>query len=783
MVMSMEKLFDILEFNKIKELILKHNINQLSRKKVNELEPLFFDEVVQERLNQTRESYRLVTLGTFPSLGQVVDLTNYLDIVHKNGVLNLEEIYDFVRFIEVCASCKQFLSNYKLNQEEFFYTFKYVNSLNPLPSLLDQIKYCVTPNFTLYDHASSKLKTIRQSIRKCENEIKEKLNSFLKNNASLLSDNYIATRGNHFVLPVKASNKSLVKGIVIDVSASSNTIFIEPYSVTENNVMLEQLHYEEEIEIQRIIKGLCLLIDKYYEPLLINNEALSELSFMILKGTYGLSNDYEVASLNESNEIKLINAFHPFIDRKKVVANDFYLGGENNRIIVISGPNAGGKTVALKTIALIVLMNQCGLPLPVKQASLPIFRNIFVDIGDEQSIEQSLSGFSSHMKNVSSILNQIDCHSLVIMDELGSKTDPNEGEALAKAIIDYIEQIGSIAMVTTHYLGIKDYAKENSQITLASMGFNEDTLMPTYKLQLNLVGRSYALEISSRLGLKQEIIDKAKEYKSSKNNDLDAIIDELSSKLKKENEIVESLKEKEMELANKLLEIENEKKKLEKEYDKAIQEVSDKKDELIEEAYTEIQNIVDEFKKSSDAEGFKHHLKNKAIEQLDDLTSTSKKEEKIDNQIQVGDTVRIKSLGKIGKVKDIKGNKCVIESSNNTMKVSLSELEKVHEVKQSKVAKQRVKVAAIESMSKNIPMSLNLIGMRVEEALIALRNYLDAAIMVRYETVNIIHGFGTGALRKAVHEFLSKSKFVVEYRLGGFNEGGAGATVVTLKKK
>ena len=779
----MEKLYDILEFNKIKELILKHNVNQLSRKKVNELQPLFFDEVVQERLDQTSEAYRLVTLGTFPSLAQVVDLTNYLDIVHKNGVLSLEEIYDFVNFLEVTNSCKQFINTSKLNQEEFFYTFKYVNALNPLSSLLEQIKYCVTPNFTLYDHASSKLKTIRQSIRKCENEIKEKLNSFLKNNSSLLSDNYIATRGNHYVLPVKASNKSQVKGIVIDVSASANTIFIEPYSVTENNVMLEQLRYEEEIEIQRIIKALCLLIDKYYEPLLINNDSLSEISFMILKGSYGLNNDYEVATLNNNNEITLIGAFHPLIDRKKVISNNFYLGGENNRIIVISGPNAGGKTVALKTIALLVLMNQCGLPLPVKSANLPIFRNIFVDIGDEQSIEQSLSGFSSHMKNVSSILNKIDAHSLVIMDELGSKTDPNEGEALAKAIIDYIEQVGSIAMVTTHYLGIKDYAKENSQITLASMGFNEDSLMPTYKLQLNLVGRSYALEISSRLGLKQEIIDKAKEYKSSKNNDLDAIIDELSFKLKKENEIVESLKEKELALEEKIKEVQLQKEKLEKQYDNALKEVNDKKDELIEQAYIEIQTIVDEFKKSSDVEGFKHHLKNKAIDKLDEMASNAKKEEKVDNQIQIGDTVKIKSLGKIAKVKDIKGNKCVVESSNNTMKVSLSELEKVIEVKQSKVAKQRVKVAAIEAMSKNVPMNLNLIGMRVEEALIALRNYLDAAILVRYETVNIIHGFGTGALRKAVHEYLSKCKFVVEYRLGGFNEGGAGATVVTLKKK
>lgn len=778
----MKKLFDILEFDKIKELVLKHNINELSRKKLNDLKPLFFDEIVEESLKQTSEAYRLVTLGTFPSLGQIVDVSSYLDRVHKNAVLNLEEIYDFVNCLEVVEACKQFIHNTKLEEDKFFYTFKYVLQMSSLHELLDQIKYCVSPNFTLYDHASSKLKTIRNSIKKCESEIKEKLNSFLRNNGSLLSDNYIATRGTHYVLPVKASNKNQVKGIVIDVSSSNNTLFIEPYFVTENNILLEQLRYEEEIEVQRIIKALCELINKYYDILNNNNEALAELSFMLLKGHYGLANDYEIASINNNNEIKLIGACHPLIDVKKVIPNDFYLGGENNRIIVISGPNAGGKTVALKTIALLVLMNQCGLPLPIKEASLPVFRNIFIDIGDEQSIELSLSGFSSHMKNVSEILNSIDKHSLVIMDELGSKTDPMEGEALAKAIIDYIEQVGSIAVVSTHYLGIKDYAKENSQITLASMGFDEQTLSPTYKLLLNIVGRSYALEISSRLGLKQEIINKAKEFKNDKSNDLDALIDELSQKLKLQEEYLLTLKEKEMALNEKLAIVENEKIKLQKEYQKVLEEVKNKKEELLEEAYLQIQSIVDEFKKQSKDEGFKHHLKNNALDKLDKLSSNDLNESIQDKEIHIGDTVKIISIGKIATVKDIKGKKCTIVSNNTTMIVSLSELEKVSKG-ENKPLKKKIKVASHDILSKNVPISLNLIGMRVEEALIQLRNYIDAALLVRHQQVTIIHGYGTGALRKAVHEYLKTCKYVDDYHLGGFNEGGAGATLVILKGK
>ena len=777
----MEKLFDILEFNKIKDLILKHNINELSRKKVNELQPLFFDEVVSELLDQTKEAYKLVNLGTFPSLGQVTDLTSSLEKVSKNGVLDLQEIYDFVINLSVISDIKKFISSSKLLEEEFFYTYKFINMLDPIYELHDQIKYAISPSLTIYDHASSKLKSIRSNIRKCEIEIKDKLNSFLKNNSSMLTDNYIASRGSHLVIPVKAAYKNQVKGIVVDVSSSNNTIFIEPYSVTENNIMLEQLRYEEEIEIQRIIKALCVYINKFYDQLMINNDAIKELSFMILKGTYGLANNYEVADINDNNEINVLEAYHPLIDIKKVIKNDFTLGGKDNRIIVISGPNAGGKTVALKTIALIVLMNQCGLPLPIKKASLPILRNIFVDIGDEQSIEQSLSGFSSHMKNVSYILNQIDKHCLVIMDELGSKTDPSEGEALAKAIIEYIEKSGCIAMVTTHYLGIKDYAKENSLITLASMGFNEDSLLPTYKLQLNLVGRSYALEISSRLGLKQEIIDKARSYKNDKSNDLDAIIDELSKKLKQQELINAALINKEKLLDEKILEVNNEKEKIVKEYNKALKEVNDKKEEMLEEAYEEINLIVEEFKKSNKTEGFKHHLKNKALDNLDALAIKENIESKQDNKINVNDNVKIKSLNKVGIVTSIKGSKATIESNNNKMIVSLSELEKINVVKNN--TKKTVKVNSVDSLAKSVPMSANLIGMRVDEALIQLRNYLDAALLVRYPQVTIIHGFGTGALRKAVHEYLKTCKFVEEFKLGGFNEGGSGATLVKLKIK
>ena len=336
-------------------------------------------------------------------------------------------------------------------------------------------------------------------------------------------------------------------------------------------------------------------------------------------------------------------------------------------------------------------------------------------------------------------------------------------------------------MVTTNYIGIKDYSKENSQITLASMGFDEETLMPTYKLLLNVIGRSYALEISSRLGLKKEIIEKARTYKSNKANDLDSIIDELSMKLKQEDNYIASLKEKENQLDLKISEIEKEKEKLKNNYDKAIQEVNNKKEELLLEAYEEINQIVEEFKKSSQNEGFKHHLKNQAIEKLEKLSSLDEQESKIKGKVAVGDMAKISSVGKIVKVIEIKNDKCVVLANNTTMIVKITDLEKLQV--ENKITKKNVKHNAFDNLQRSIPMSLNLIGMHVEEALIALQNYLDAALLVKYSQVNIIHGYGTGALRKAVHDYLKNCKFVSEYRLGGYNEGGSGATVVILKVK
>ncbi len=774
----MDKALTILEYDRIKEQLRKENINELTSKEIDNLHPLFFYEEIKEKIDQTMEGYKLYTLNNMPSLTYLVDVSNFLEIVNKNGVLSLQEICEFANQLEVVIALKKYVDNKEVEDANLPYFKNFVSKLYVIYEVFDQIRYCVSPNFTLLDHASSKLKEIRQNIKKVEEGIKEKLNYILKNNSSCLQDNYIASRNNHLVLPVKADCKNQIKGIVIDISDTKSTYFIEPYAVTESNVKLETLHYEEEVEINRIIKALCEIINKYNHELLSNNTILSTISFMYLKGKYGIDNEYETATLKDESIIDIYDAYHPLINKEHVIKNNFFLGNNYNNLLVISGPNTGGKTVALKTVGLLVLMNQSGLPIPIKSGTLGVFRDIFVDIGDEQSIEQSLSGFSSHIANVSNIIDKVNKHSLVLLDELGSKTDPFEGQALAKAIIDYLERCNCIAMITTHYLSIKDYAKDNNSITLASMSFDEKDFKPTYHLLLNMVGRSYALEIASSLGLKKEIIDKAREFKSSSSNDLDALIDELSLKNKEEESRLNHIKEMENDLINRQNELANKENEYQATRQKMLDNIENEKEEMLEEAYKEINDIVQEFKKSTEVE-YKPHLKNQALQKLGKLETIEKEDDNI--SFSLGDEVRLKSLGRLGKIKELKGNKVIVVTDNNTMIVPFTELEKATLTKQEKKLKNKIKTNMTRAI-KSTPLSLNIIGYHVDEALIELKQYIDASVMASHETVTIIHGHGTGTLRKAVHEFLKSCRLVESFRLGNYNEGGVGVTIVTLKK-
>lgn len=773
----MNKVFKTLEFDKIKEQILKYNQNELSKKRVLKLKPFYYFEQVNEELKKTEEGYQLKNNGNFPSLAQVIDLENYLNILEKNGVLNLKEIYDFYQQLLIIHDLKKFRKEQNL---DLFYFNNLVDQLYYINEIVDKIKNSIDINYRLFDNASIKLKNIRQEITSLESDIKNRLNSYLKNHSEYLAECLIVSRGNHLVLPVKATYKNSIKGIVVDVSDSGQTYYIEPYSVVELSVKIENLKYEEIIEENRIIKALCLIINKYNCQLKSNNELIEEISFMYLKGDYGINENLEIAKLSKFSEIKLIKAIHPLIDKDKVIANDFLLGNNQKNILIISGPNAGGKTVALKTVALLVLLNQCGLPISASEAILGVFKNIFVDIGDDQSIENSLSGFSSHIYNLKGIIDNLDDKTFVALDELGSKTDPLEGEALAKAIIDYIGEKKSLAMISTHYLGIKDFAKESDNIVLSSMSFDKNTLTPTYHLLLNVVGRSYALEISSRMGLNKKIINKAYEYKKINNYDFEKLTDELSEKLLIEKNKINLLEEKEKKLNEKEQLLMKKQVELEEKKKSLLEEVEYEKEALIENAEAEIKQIVDEFKNKS---VIKLHEKNETlqkIKKLKKIDSVLDNIHEVDENISENDDVMIKSLNKIGKVLKIKGNNLKVLVSDKEINLKLNDVKKVSINKNQEKVKSTKGVKVI-NFEKNVATSINVVGKHVDEALEEISRYLDDALLVHYKSVSIIHGTGTGTLKKAIWEYLKRQKYVDSFRSGVYGEGGIGVTVVNLK--
>lgn len=772
----MKKMSQILEFEKIKQQILAYNVNPLSRKMVEQMQPFYYSKKVFEELEKTKEGYRLVTLGTLPNLTHCQDLTSFLEILEKNGTLTCQEIYEFLYHFQIVFALKDFIRNKK---ESLVYFDAYVNQLVYVAEIVEQIKYCINEDHVILDHASLDLKRIRKSIKQQEETIKNKMHGFLSSHSEMLTDAYIAIRKNRLVLPIKANYKNAIKGMIVDTSDSGLTYFIEPYEVINLNLELESLHQEEEIEIHRIIKSLCLLIAKYLEVIQKNNLLLEEISFQVLKGKYGLANNYEIAELND-NFIELIHAKHPLIDPTKVVSNDFVLGKDQSKILVISGPNAGGKTVALKTVALLVYMNQCGLPIPVSRASLKVFDHIFIDIGDEQSIEESLSGFTSHIVNVSHILKQMNRDSLIILDELGSKTDPNEGEALAKAILDELDDKKVMALVTTHYIGIKDFAKESSSILLASMSFNENNMEPTYKLMLNIVGRSYALEISKKLGLSDKILDKARKYKNDRATSLEQLIDSVNKKLKQEENKMNELKEKEQEVEQLKQQIYQEKIKMEQEQEKILKEYALQQEKFLEDAKKEIETMIHELE-NKNHEDFKLHHKTTILKKLEQLQPNEEKMTLLEDQeLHVGDEVYIEKLHCYGILKEIKNKEVVVDCQNNTLKISKKEVKRA--VHPTHKTNKKVSIIRPNTLSQSVPLSLNVVGYHVVDALHEVDQYLDQALLCNYTTVTLIHGAGTGVLRKAIQEHLRTKKFVESYRSGVYGEGGFGVTIVNLKK-
>ncbi|MDB8438972.1 endonuclease MutS2 [Turicibacter sanguinis] len=781
----MKQAIQILEFNKIKQTIESLCACSLGQKRVALLKPTTIEKDVEYGLNQSDEALRIIyALGEAP-LGGVSDISEAIARAKISAILSSQELLAVSRLLYAVSQMKSFaerLNEIKVDAPIFAH---HTNTLVALSSLQNVINACIDETGYVMDSASGELRSIRRAIQSTESRIKERLNQVVSERRSKLTDGIVTIRNERYVVPVRADYKNTFGGTIHDQSSSGNTYFMEPKEVVDLNNKLQEWHVEERREIERILRELTEEVKKFVDLLSLNVELLGEIDFMFAKGKYARLINGTRPKMNTKGIIRLVAARHPLIDQKSVVANDIELGDEYTTI-VITGPNTGGKTVTLKTVGLLTLMAQAGLLIPAHESSqLAIFDHVFADIGDEQSIEQSLSTFSSHMTNIVKIMERLTVNSLILFDELGAGTDPKEGASLAISILNYVKVRGARTIATSHYPELKAYAYEQDDVINASVEFNVETLSPTYRLLVGVPGRSNAFEISKRLGLKEAILNQARSYVESERTEMTDLITKLEDRglqldqeiqhFQQQNTLVEEMKkEYEQKLA-----------KFEAEREKVLEDIKKEAFESVRQAKEEAEQIVMDLrqaKKMADLSMKDHELTEK-------LTSLKKAEAKQAEQfkkkaqnkqpLKPGDEVMVLSLNRQGElIEQTKNGEWMVQLGMMKVNIKPEDLQYLRKSVQKKETK---KGQMVHKRNSHVGIQLDLRGERYEDAMLMLDKYFDDVLLAGYQTITIIHGHGTGALRQGVHKYLKQNKHVASFRFGGAGEGGTGATVVELK--
>ena len=772
-------MYDIktLEFDKVLDILSNYAKTDYAKKLILETELSNSYEEIIKLKNYTKEAFdSIIKLSDLP-IDNLADVIDSLKRSKLQGVLNERELLNIVNLIN--------------NSDNVIKYFKQLNDIkvdvNTLKTIIDNLELFKTlkTNITLaineegivVDNASKELFVVRRSLKSLENRLRAKLNELLQTKASMLTEPLIVQRDGRMCLPVKIEYKNSFKGVVHDLSSSNTTAYIEPEATLETANQIDSYMAEEKKQVQIILKNLSLLVGAEADGLINNLEILTKLDIIFAKALMAKDLGYNDVNLDDKEAFEIKKAKHPLIDKEKCVPIDCEIGKKYSAII-ITGPNTGGKTVAIKTIGLLHLMVYNGMMVPASSDSrFGFFDDILADIGDEQSIEQSLSTFSSHMTNIVNIINNISFKSLVLLDELGSGTDPKEGSGLAISIIDYLKKAGSRVIATTHYSELKNYAYNNEGIINASVEFNTDTLMPTYRLLLGVPGKSNAIEIAKRLGLNEEIIKMARQELnniSSESSNLIGNLEEEMTKLRKEQEELE--KEKKM-YANLVYEVNKEKVDLVKRTDKIINDAKNKANDILKEAKEEASGLINEIKNMSE-ENFKEHQLAELTRKARSLEVKNEEEALFNEELNVGDYVYIKTYEKYGTINKVKGNKYFVNIGQFQMEFKRSELQL--SAKPVEKPKKETKLSGYNPAS-HASLSLDLRGKRYEEVKTLMDDYIDQAIYGNLQQVSIIHGFGTGAIRKAVQEYLKNCPYVKSYRYGGEGEGLNGVTIVYLK--
>lgn len=789
----MDKALKVLEYDKIIEMLLDLTQGELARDLVENLEPSNDIDVIRRMQEETSEAYRVLVRYGDIDYSAASHIKHLVSKASLGSMLFIEDLYDIMQNIFLVSSIKRYLKtsiedeNLNLNHLRKLY-----DSLASLDDLKKKLSMTIVSRDEVVDSASSTLRSIRRSKKLKNQAIEDKLNSYITSDKTkkYLQDAIVTMREGRYVIPVKNEYRSSVEGMIHDISQKGSTVFIEPMAVVKLNNELRELENEEKKEIERILYELSSEVSEYRVYLETNEEALKSISFIFARARLAREMRATEPILNDKGYVNLKNARHPLIPKDKVVPTTLELGDEYTSLI-ITGPNTGGKTVSLKTVGLITLMAKSGLNIPCdNNSSVAVFDRVFADIGDEQSIEQSLSTFSSHMKNIVHIVENAEYNDLVLFDELGAGTDPTEGAALAISILKLFRERRIRTMATTHYSQIKFYALTSEGVKNASMEFNVDTLSPTYRLIIGIPGKSNAFEISKRLGLDQSIIDSAKELLNENDTRFEDVLKAIEEdrteienkriKINEESEEIEKLKEK----------LENKNKKLEEKQEAIINKAKEEAREIVKKAKNESAFIIDELKDISSLskkedrrrlQEAKDYLRDLEDENRLKIKDNKKRTKEIPKDIKLGESVRIISIDKFGEVETLPDEKGDLNIQVGIMSVrsNINDIERSESKEEAKVEKKTRSIN--KAKSKNISSEINLIGRTVDEAIILLDKYLDDAYLARLKEVRIIHGKGTGTLRDAIRKYLQNSKHVIEYREADYTEGGSGATVAVIK--
>ena len=787
------KVLHVLEYNKIIDMLTDKATSEQGRKMTRALLPMTDPAAITQAQTETGDALGYLFRRGSTSFGDNKDLGMCIRSLEVGSALSAAELLRIAAFLENVNRIKTYGRKDREDAPADSLD-PYFGSLEPLTPLANEIRRCILSEEEIADDASPALKHIRRSMAVTNDRIHSQLTSMINGSyRTYLQDAVVTVRGNRYCIPVKAEYKGQVPGMVHDQSSTGSTFFIEPAAVVDLNNELKELEIREQEEIEVILADLSAQAGLYTEALAGDQKAMTMLDFIFAKASLAMELNASAPVFNTEHRIRIRQGRHPLLDKKNVVPIDIRLGIDFD-LLVITGPNTGGKTVSLKTVGLLTLMGQAGLHIPAADRSeLSIFEEVYADIGDEQSIEQSLSTFSSHMTNIVSILKHADADSLCLFDELGAGTDPTEGAALAISVLDHLHSRGIRTMATTHYSELKVYALSTDLVENASCEFSVETLRPTYRLLIGIPGKSNAFAISSKLGLPDHIIEDAKRHITEDKESFEDLLADLENSrliIEKERAEITTYKE---EIKNLKKKLESKQEKIEESKARILREANEEAREILQNAKDLADETIRTFQKADagvsikELERSRQKVRDKISEKNDKLSvQNDRSSHRIlkPGQLRLGDSVRIVSMGLKGTVSSLpdKNGRLFVQCGIIRSQVSLSDLvlledETVNTAKMQRSSSGKLKMSKTYSVSTEI----NLLGKTVDEAIAELDKYLDDAYLAHLPSVRIVHGKGTGALRNAVHNYLRKNRIIKSYRLGEFGEGDAGVTIAEFK--